>query len=398
MFDGLTCAEAQDALKGMLHGNTLDQISNITTIARRAGSNILSKIDPEETRRSALIANALHTDAFTYTIPVDIKGKKVIDIYPQVQRSDGERFGGVATPAHFDLRKELSSGRTKFHIYYKNGLKQLKISKNIDPAATSIHNMDSLTGNGTWAGVVDGGNLTQDKQNKAQGSASVNFDLNGSATTGGIENSTFSKVDLSDHEDISIIFVWVFLPDASKITNVALRWGSTASAHWEVTATSPHDSSAFADGWNFIAFDWNGATETGSPSAAAIDYLRVLLTYDGTADTDFRVDGIFSSIGELHNIDYYSHFFFRTSANVFKETPSDDSDIINIGPEGENIFLYEMLAEMAQEIQGEDSANDIAHAVARLGEQGSPSALYAEYIRNNPSLAIRSVRKYYERR
>lgn len=382
-----TIANAKDSLTGMVHSTSLTKVRNLNELFRRAAINLLSKVDPPGTIRISQITNAVHSEIYDYSAADDLKGDKLIDLRPQINRLLSDRMRQRFIEP-FDLRKKENT----FVIRYDSGEKSLRLSKSISPSAIVIHQLDSITANGTWAVGGDGDNLTQDTLNKIVGSASLNFDLDGSSTEGYIENSDMDEVDLSDEEDIGKIFVRVYLPNPSAITSITLRWGSSSSAYWSVTVTSPHDQDSFKTGWNILAFDWNGATETGSPDSSAIDYLRVTITYEGTADTDFRVDRIACSVGEIWEMVYYSKYLFRTSGGTWQETTSDDSDIINLDIEGYNLFLNECLKLIAQQIQGEDSGFDIEFSEKELKE------LYRIYKKDNPSQAIKKQDFYYRMR
>lgn len=113
------------------------------------------------------------------------------------------------------------------------------------------------------------------------------------------------------------------------------------------------------DGWNLCRFDWNGATETGSPSAAATDYARVTINYNGTADTDFLVDRIFSSVGRIYEIQYYSKFIFQDgTTNALIENADSDDDIVILDTDGINLLLYRTAYLAAQQIQSSDAGFD----------------------------------------
>lgn len=385
----LTWSTVKENIRGMVHGSTLDKITNLNQLAERAGNNVLSKIDPEPTRRVTQITNAIHDEIYEYTAPSDLKGDKVIDIRPQVSRELWENFSGVVRPEQFDLRKELEAGETTLHVRMEDGTKKLWLSKSITPSPTSIHNMNDDTANGTWSVGNDAENLTVDKTIKADDTASLNFDLDGSTTDGFIENSDMDKVDLSDEEDIAQLFLRGYFPDSSIITSINLRWGSSSSDYWDVTSSSPFDSSSFEDGWNLISFDWDGASSTGSPDSSEVDYVRITVNYDGTAETDIRMDKLTVSIGAIHDIEYYSNHFFRSSGGTYKAQPSDDMDIVNIDSGFKNIFLYEMLKEISQQLQGEDSTFDFQFSETRL------QRLYRRFNRNVPSKEIKPTQHYY---
>src|SRR6267154_6147214 len=73
-------------LEGMMHGTTLNQITAIDALINRAARQILMDVDPQETKRIVPLANSIYTNIYDYSVPPDLKGTKVIDIRPQVNR------------------------------------------------------------------------------------------------------------------------------------------------------------------------------------------------------------------------------------------------------------------------------------------------------------------------
>lgn len=347
-----TINEAKADLNGMLQGTTTNKITSLFPLFNRAGRQLLLDIDPQETKRIAQfnLFDSGDNDIYNYSSPSDLKGKKMIDIRPQINRRIRDNFS-QNYDEEFDQYKARNTNR--LNIQFDEGTKILRIAKNLT-AGVSINGLDDIDDNGEWTVGDDAINLTQDKVNKKQGTASLNFDVSGAGTTASIVNSTMSEVDLSadgtDHEDKSTLFQSGFFPSASAITSVNLAWGSSAGATWDRTITAPFFGS-FVDGWNLLAFDWNGATETGSPDASAINYLKTTIIYDGTADTDFRLDQVISRLPEIWEQVYYSKFLFRSSAGVWKEKTDNNGDIINLDTESYNVWLWKVAEYAAQQIE-----------------------------------------------
>ena len=346
-----TIGNLKTDLTGIIHGANLDKIQGILPLINRSASEVLLEVDPQETKRYAQIENAIYDQVFDYSVPTDLKGNKIIDIRPQINRDPSDNFTQTYSE-QFDIYKENNS----FQIKFDTGVKTVRISKDLRTGIV-LNTMDSITNNGTWAVGNDAENLTVDTLNFIAGSASLKFDLDGLTTDGFIQNSTMTAQDLSTHEDESSLFLFLFLPDASAFTSVDLRWGSDTTNFWNRTVTVPQNGT-FLNGWNLVRFDWNGATETGAPNAAAIDTLRVTVNYDGVADTDYRVDSIMSKLGSIFTMVYYSKFIFQNSSGTFIENAASDSDIINLDTEARDLLLYKVAENTAQQLQGEDSGFD----------------------------------------
>ena len=346
-----TISDAKTDLDGILKGTTTDQITSINSLFNRAGRQILLDIDPQETKK--LEAFNLYDSVFDYAAPADLKGKKILDIRPQINRRIRDNFSQYHDE-EFDQYKLAAGSRfsNRFNVRYNNGTKFVRVDK-VLTAGVKINTLDTISDNGTWAVTGDGENLRQDKVNKEEGGGSLRFDADGIGTTIIMTNSDMTKIDLSTHEDQSGIFAQFFFPLASAITSVNLEWGSSTTKHWSRTVTAPHFGS-FRDGWNQLRFDWDGATETGSPvtaDAEAIDHLKATITYDGTADTDFRMDVVESILPEIWEFVYYSKFIFQTSAGVFIEDTTKNDDKINLDTESYNLFIYKSAEFAAQQVE-----------------------------------------------
>lgn len=377
-----TIANLKNDLTRKLHGTSLAKVQGILDLIYEAGRTVLQDTDPLETKRKAQIVNAVYDEVFDYAAPTDLKGNKLIDIRRQINRAEGDNFSQAFNES-FDLRKQNNT----ITIELRDTVKFLRIAKSLTSGLV-LHDLNTITGNGTWAVGDDATNLTRDTLNKVSGSASLNLDVDGSGTTASIQNSTFTAVDLSEHEDISALFIWLYIPDSTTFTSIALQWGSDSSNYWTTTETTPHTGS-FQTGWNLVRHDWNGATETGSPDSSAVDFAKVILTYDGTADTDFRVDNIISRKGDIFDAVYYSKFIFRNSSGTFIEKPTADTDIVNLDTDSYNLLLSKLAEKAAQQIQGEDSTFDFTTFKDEYNEG------VKKYNKMYPSEAMKTRASYY---
>lgn len=195
------------------------------------------------------------------------------------------------------------------------------------PRQTSalIHNMDSLTENGTWAASGNATNLTIDSVTKKEGNGCLNFDVS-AGTSLIIENSTITAIDLTELQNKSHFVVWVYLPTITNFTSVALRWGSSSTSYWEKTETVPAGNRALQVGWNRFAFRWASATETSSPTVSAIDYFRFAITYSGsTTATDFRIDELRLGQEIEMELDYYSLAMVKDTGGDYQLEFNPDS-------------------------------------------------------------------------
>jgi len=384
----ITIQDFKTRLQSKIHSGTINKVQDINNLIFEGGCNLLNGVDPDETIRVVALTNAIYDDVYNYAAPADLKDKKIIDIRPQANRTTADN------PSHryskeFDQYKASGDYSYPFAIENNSGVKTIRISKDLTVGAT-VNDANTATENGTWAADGTGAsNLEADSLNKVSGSASLKFDLAISQTSGYIENSTMTAVDLTDYVNTGALFVWVYIP-STTISAINLRWGSDSSNYLNRSVTAAHDNTSFVTGWNLLRFDWSGATAVGTSVNTAIDYLRVTFTYSGAvAIPSCRVDNIVARLGVIHDVVYYSKYLFKTTGGTWQEKPTLDSDIINLDTTGINLLIYEVSQLVAQELQGEAMASDVNFFTEKEQQQ------IDAYVGNNKSQAIKPKASYY---
>jgi len=344
-------------LSGILHGTTLNEITNITGVINRSGHQVLLDIDPQETKRILPFANPIYGEIYDYALPVDVKGDRVIDIFPQVNRTPDERFNQDYAQS-FDLAKGWTF-QPNFNINFNNSIKTIRINAPWLNPGTILNNVDSIVGNGTWVAGSSASNLSVNNTNFYNNLSSLSFDLAALGSTGTLTNSTMTSLDISSQELQSALFFYTYLPTAANFSSVELRWGSSPTDYWSQVLTTTSENTAFQNGWNLMQANWNTATITGSPNASAVNYLQVIWTYNGTAMNGVLLSSIISKMGLILQIKYYSKYLFRDYlTNVFKENTTADTDIINLDTEAYNIMLYQTALQCVQQALGADAGYD----------------------------------------
>lgn len=340
-------------LEGVLHGTTTNQIQNLNGVIERAARQLLLDIDPQETIRVAQFSTPVFNTIFDYAIASDVKGTRLIDIYPQVRRLPRDIWTQAYNQA-FDVAKEnIFNSLNMFTVSYNTGVRTLRINAPFLNPPVIINEAESLTANGTWAATGTASNLSVDNVNYVQGAGSLSFDVTNGAAL--ITNSTMGTVDLTTHLNQSSLFTYVYVPTGTTLTSVTLKWGSSSTAYYSKTVTVNQDNVAFVNGWNTCKFDWATSSTTGSPTVSAINYVQVTLNVTGSM-SGCKVNGINSILGTILDYEYYSTCLFRNSSTgAFQETISDDADLINLGLETYNL-LFNLTALFAiQQQQGVDA-------------------------------------------
>jgi len=280
----------------------------------------------------------LFNGEFEYPAPANFKA--TIDLLDR----DNSVFRFMETSEkEFWRRKDIA---TNFYAdANRRDTRFLLVNSGSDGGGTQINNMDSLTANGTWAAVGGTGvsNLAVDTVVKREGEASISYDIT-AATVPALENSTMAQVDLSSHENKSTLFLWVYLPTVTSLSNVILRWGSSTTDFWAVTETDQFSEFPFQTGWNRLGFKWDGAAETGTPVSSAVDYIRVTITYSvATTDTDFRIDALDSKLPTAVTHSFYTIPMVKDASGDFQDEFSTSTDVTVMDNRHDELLVYKAL-------------------------------------------------------
>lgn len=341
-------------LTGVLHGTQLNQIQNLDGVINRAARQLLLDLDPQETKRTVEFVNPIFNDVFDYPIAADVKGNKLIDIFPQVQRLPWDIWTQAYNQA-FDVAKQnCFSLLNMFTLNFNTSIKTLRINAPFLNPPVIINQIEGISLNGTWATGGTASNLVVNNTNFAQGSGSLQAIV--TTGTGYIENSTMTAVDLSAVVNQASLFCWVYVPTGANLTSVDLRLGSSSANYYHLTVTSNQQGTTFVNGWNLCQFTWSSMATTGAPNSAALNYARISVVMTGT-NTGVLFNGLDSILGTILNYSYYSKYLFRDAiTGIYQETVTDDSNLINLDTESFNL-LFNLVAFLAvQQQQGLDAS------------------------------------------
>ena len=188
----------------LFRSTSLNQISYINGVIERAGRQVIADIDPQETKRIVPLASPIFEQVYDYNIPVDVKGNRIIDIRPQANRDPQDYFFQSYNRA-FDYSKTLSN-QPQFSTQFNTGIKTIRISDPVLNTGVLVNEANIINDSGLWITSGNASNLQEDNVNWVDGGSSLSFDLSAVAGTGSISNSTFVPIDLSAHENQSIMF------------------------------------------------------------------------------------------------------------------------------------------------------------------------------------------------
>lgn len=382
-------------LSGVTHGTKTNKIPNIFGAINRAARQVLQDVDPKETQRLASLAQVFNS-VFDYACPTDLKGDRIVDLRPQAGRTPADIFV-QGYSMDFDAYKNVSLAN-KIITQWNTGVKTLRIEAPTLTSPTTLTDTSTITG---WTATAGAQNISLDTTRAVAGGGDIQFDLAAGSSTGSIQISTLSQVDVTGQVNINTLFYWVYLPSASAITSLALRWGSDITANYYTeTLTTNQQGTAFQDGWNLIAVPWVSATKVGSPTITAYDSVQLIVTYNSTLQTGLRFCNLTSNPGYIYQIQYYSKYLFRNpTTNTFQETvvdvATDGNTIINLDTDSYNLLFNKSAYYVAQSLQGADADYDAMFFGGEDGMGGEYGNALAKYKKLNPSETILKGETYY---
>lgn len=380
-------------LSGAVHGTTTNKIPNVYGIISRAASAVLLDVDPDETQRILQLSQVFN-NVFDYAAPPDIKGDRFIDVRPQAGRTPGEVFfQGYETD--FDANKSFSFDN-KLYTQWNTGVKTVRIEAPFLTAPVTLTDTSSLTG---WAATSGASTLTLDTVNNVAGGGALVFNLITGQSSGYVETSTLTPIDYTNYLNVSTGFIWVYLPGGTSITSINVRWGTSASAYYNLTVTTTQQGTTFQNGWNLIALPWTSATVVGSPTISSTKYVRVTFAYDSTLQTGVKVCNFTFNLGYIFEAVYYSKYMFRDpSTNAFQERVTDASDngkLINLDTDAWPLLFNKTAYYVAQSLQGADADYDANFWGGDDGQGGEYGNALKRYRALHPSEAMLKGATYY---
>lgn len=347
-------------LQAMLHGTTLNQIVNLYGVYNRAARRVVADVDPQETKIVSQFGK-VYDSVFDYPLAVDVKGNKVVDLFPQANRNLQDNFSQVYNK-NFDLWKQFTFV-PNFTPRFNSANRTIRIDATELNTGISLNQANAYNGNGIFVAGTNVSAVTTNNQLTTDGgSGSVQFNIAQTGTPGSIAtitNTTGTPVDLSLQYNNADQFFAIYLPNASGITSVDYKFGTNSTNYYDSGAiTLDMMGNTFVNGWNFIKVPWASFSIVGSPTNTSLGaYLSVSITYNGTLQTQVLLNQFWSRLGVIFNQEYYSKYLFRdATTNVFQERVSADSNYVNLDTDGVDLFIWATVKEAVSQQQGLDAS------------------------------------------
>jgi len=355
-------------IKGKI-GILVDEISTINQGVRQ----VMSDIDLLTTRRRTRLTPNLFSGIYEYAAPTDLKGYGVITI--QNQKFNKSKEWNLVPFEQFLRRQDNNT----LAISDYDGIRKLFLNSNFNDDKITIQNFDTV-GNITVFG--DAENLSTDTSDFITANASLTFDISSAGgTTCGVEE-TISSIDLTNYlKGNGCVTVWAYITSTTNLTNYILRIGTDSSNYYYKTITTQSDGTAFVTGWNLLKFDLTSLTETGTVTDTSILYYALYFTKTTgkVSEIAYKFDDLVLHAGEINNVYYYSNYGWQTSDGVYMQNSTEDSDLLNAGPEE-----YELILSKCSEL----AADEVDEERVSIKQEKRYKDLMKVYINSNPSESL----------
>ena len=385
----------KDGISALLSGIDLSNVADLYGAFQRAARVFVQKAKIPETQGTQNLS--IYSGVTDYLIDTRIYGTSVMDIKPQgVSRSSSD-FVYKKLADDFDRAKQFIYSGTIATFAYQQGTPIIRIVSSHTSPQAFLDRMSDTTG---WVASGDASGLTKDSSFYYQSPASLRFNL---ATAGsqGLLTKTITSTDLSSYQNVGVAFLAIELPTASVFTSIGIKVGSSASNYYDVSNTQSTLGAFVSGQFLLIPFDTASATAVGSPDATKITYLQVYLNYDGTAQTNVRVGGLFIALPTPMQITYASAGFFLSGGVVSTSITTDDNEII-LNDSAYQIYEYECALSVLQQTGGA-SADSMTAKIDSILNGGYTRTgkvmtvgLYDLYRGENPSEVLRASGSYYD--
>lgn len=391
-----TVSQLKNSVAGMLSGVDLSNVDDLNGCLERAARTVVQKADVPEA--SGIQNMVLYDGVYDYACDTTIFGTAINDIVPQGQPRQYNDYAYKRPGELFDRTKQYQPNGAMATFKFINGVPIIRIASAYPQQKIEIDTMSNTT---DWVAAGSASGLTQDTAVYYEQPASLRFTLTGSSS-GTLTKTLSNSLDATSYENVGVAFLAIEIPSgatASALTSIALKLGSDSTNYDSVTATSGFIGAWTAGNWLLVAFDFSGATSTGTPDWSAIDYVQVTFAHTATF-TNFRVGGLWIAQPFQAQLLFQSAAIFKASgANPSTAITTDDDTIILNDP-AYTIYEYESAIAVLMQT-GASNASAILDTFASVlngnGTVQNPG-LYKLFAGDNPSQELRTVGTYYDGR
>lgn len=387
-----TIGQFKDSVAAILSGVDLSNVENLYGAFERAARTMIQKADiPEAYGKQNL---TLYSGVYDYACDTRIFGSAIKDVRPQGNTRIQNDYVYRDQVEDFDRKKNFIANGTRVTFDYDKGTPILRVVTTLTIDKIILDTMGETTG---WSALGDATSLTQDTAIYYQAPASLRFDLVAAGSFGYLEKTLTTPLDLTGYQSMGVGFLAVYLPTGTDFTDIVLRLGSDSSNYYRVASTSAFLGAFPSSEFTLVAFNLASATIAGSPDITNINYIRLGFTYNGTAQTNVRVGGLWLSLPCPTQLLYQTAAIFIPSGSTTPSTTiTDDNDSIILNDAAYTVYEHEAALAVLLQTGGTLSSPMALMLKGVLHGQGGDLGLYAHYRGDNPSEKIRVIGSWYD--
>ena len=328
---------------------------------RRAAQHLLKNINPDQLKLRRAVYGGVTKDSFIHFMPAEIA--KPVALY----KNDGSRKWSYQPPQHWFSKGEDD----KFSVASINGVRFLAVRHSEPGATLVIDDMDDITGmTGTATPAVNDHDFIS-----GEAAVQATFDDTGKTLIRTMDDA----LDLTDYLRGTVL-IPIRVAAEADVASITLRLRTDASNYYQVTTTADDIEDYLINGWNFLRFNMENRTTTGSPTVTNIvDWVLVI-----TATTGDTVVCVIDRMTLQQNaplwLEGYSNtLFLDGTTGAAKSDVSVDDDDVNIDEELADILHYELCLLVEQAGNSSKDGNSSSAFAAQL------KRAYSTYYENHPS-------------
>ena len=387
-----TVANLRDSVSGILTGLELNNVTNLNGALERTARELATRIYIPDTETHQSLT--LYDGVTDYTAPTDIYGAGLIDLAPQGISRTILDYVIKQPQAVWDRTKAYLENGTHIAFSFIKGVGRIRI---VSSRPTPKIELDPLTATTGWTAAGSASGLTKDSTVFWQSPAALRMLLTRNAVV--TLTKTIPSQDFTNYTGVGVVFLAIRTPDATNLSSIAVRLGSSSSAYYSVSSTTGFLGAWTVNDWLLVALDLSTATTTGSPTATAITYAQIRVTHAATI-TNFYVGQLFISLPSPQDLIYQAASFFQTSGSNPSQTITNTGDSVLLNDAAYVIYEYECASTIAQQQGGTLSSGIIAEIDSKLNGKRARNGmivqlgLYDIYRGENPKQELRSISNY----
>ena len=386
-----TVADLQNSVAGILSGTNLNNVTNLFVAFERAERITANRLDvPEASGRANYM---LYGGVYQYLAPDEIFGGAVNAMVPQGIAQQPWDYSYKVPVDIFNRTKAYLPNGYMLTFEYDEGQGIIGVSTpNVIPQVL----IDPMNATTDWTAAGTASGLVQDISVFYQQPASLRF-LQGTGV-GTLTKTLSNPFSLSTYEDVGVAFLAIMIPegtDPATLTGIELKLGSSSGDYNNVSEIEGFLGTWTAGNFLLVAFDFAGASQTGTPDWSAIDYVQVSLTSTGNI-VNMRVGGLFISLPAAHQLLFQTPAIFKDNGVVSSSIVDNQTEII-LNPAAYVIYEHECAKAVAMQMSGGKYTTQILGIDKILNGSGPRDiGLYGQYEADNPSQELRTVGSYYD--